>query len=312
MNSTPHIFDTALRRKRRERAAKRCAKTGAAFFTRRCAEDTADRLQDIARQFEQALIIAPPEFWPLVCAQLPESKIPKNVIFCYDAADAQSCDAKPAIAAKDDALPFKANSFDLVISILNLHGVNDVPGALSNIAHVLRPDGLMLSAVFGGATLSQLRQSFYRIESAQHGGLSPRVAPMIDFSQCAALLQRAAFALPVVDTDRFTLSYDALAKLTADLRDSAQTNTMVERGRAPLSASFMRALETDLMASSPAKTSARTKTSTGDKHAPRFEITFEILWMTGWSPHKDQQKPLKPGSAKMRLAEALGVKEQKL
>lgn len=260
----------------------------------------------MARQFEQALIIAPPQFWPLVCAQLPAGKIPKHVTFCYDAPSAQAAQTELSIDAKDDALPFKANSFDLVISILNLHDVNDVPGALSNIAHILQPDGLMLSAVFGGATLTQLRQSFYKAESALLGGLSPRVAPMIDFSQCASLLQRAGFALPVVDTDRFTLSYAALAKLTSDLRDSAQTNTLIERSRAPLSASFMRALEADLLTSWPAKTSRSGNTP------PRFEITFEILWMTGWSPHKNQQKPLKPGSAKMRLSAALGVKEVKL
>jgi len=134
---------------------------------------------DISRTFERALIIAPSSFWSLVLRNLPESKHPLNCTLCYDA------EALPAhiINCSDDALPFEKNSFDLVISILNLHSVNDMPGGLINIAHVLAPDGLMLAAYFGGATLSQLRQSFYSVESALNGGLSPRVIPMIDFSQ---------------------------------------------------------------------------------------------------------------------------------
>ena len=277
---------------RRARAAKR---TQSAFFMQRCAEDALERLLDLSRQFERALIIAPPGFWPLVEKNLPDAKTPKEVVLCYDGMDLPP----PMIAAADDGLPFDAASFDLVISVLNMHSVNDLPGALFNISHILKADGLMLSAYFGGHTLTELRQCFYRIETEKLEGLSPRIAPMIDFSQSASLLQRAGFALPVVDTDRFTLSYTALSKLLADLRDAGETNVLIARENRALSQSFYQALEQDLRQSSPANNG-------------RFSISFEILWATGWKPHESQQKPLKPGSAKMRLSEALGVKEQKL
>jgi len=250
---------------------------------------------DISRTFERALIIAPSSFWSLVLRNLPESKHPLNCTLCYDA------EALPAhiINCSDDALPFEKNSFDLVISILNLHSVNDMPGGLINIAHVLAPDGLMLAAYFGGATLSQLRQSFYSVESALNGGLSPRVIPMIDFSQSAALLQRAEFALPVVDTDRFTLSYETVQKLISDLRDAGETNILTSRQKAPLSRQFYHALDGEL------------KKTYSDKPG-RFSMSFEIIWATGWMPHESQQKPLKPGSARMRLSDALGTIERKL
>ena len=292
MNDAPDIFDSRARRARRARAAKR---TESAFLIERCAQDTAERLSDISRQFEHALIIAPPSFWDLLMRYLPEDKRPMNSTFCYDS------EALPPhmVSSLDSALPFKENSFDLVISVLNLHSVNDLPGALMNIAHILVPDGLMLAAYFGGTTLTQLRQSLYSVESAIHGGLSPRVMPMIDFSQSASLLQRAGFALPVVDTDRFTLSYGMLGKLLSDLRDTGETNILTARRKTPLSLKFYQALEAELMTEYPEKSG-------------RFAVSFEIIWATGWTPHESQQKHLKPGSAKMRLSDALGAVEKKV
>ena len=292
MNTAPDIFDVKARRVRRARAAKRGRKS---FFLHRCARDAAERLLDISRTFERALIIAPPGFWQMVLTCLPESKYPKTTQLCYDAPNL----AKAMVSCADDALPFKEDSFDLVISILNLHSLNDLPGALMNISHILRPDGLILASYFGGSTLSELRQSLYHVESRQLEGLSPRIAPMIDFSQSANLLQRAGFALPVVDTDRFTLSYERLSKLLSDLRDAGETNILSARNKDALNRSFYNALEDHLKASSPDKLG-------------RFKMSFEILWATGWAPHNSQQKPLRPGSAKMRLSDALGVKEQKL
>lgn len=292
MNEAPDIFDRQARQQRRARAARR---TSSAFLLQRCAQDAAERLMDISRTFERALIIAPPSFWDLLAPHLPEGKWPLSRTFCYD-----SSGLPPHIlACADDTLPFEKDSFDLVISVLNLHSINDLPGALMNIGHVLTPDGLMLAAYFGGAAFTELRQSLYRVETAELGGLSPRIAPMIDFSQSASLMQRAGFALPVVDTDRFTLSYAALPKLLSDLRDAGETNILTARNKSPLNRCFYESLERDLKQSSPAK-------------GERFSISFEIMWATGWAPHESQQKPLKPGSAKMRLSEALGVKEQKL
>ena len=195
-------------------------------------------------------------------------------------------------------------SFDLVISVLDFHSLNNLPAALAVVRGQLKPDGLMLAALFGGATLTELRQSFYRVETEFSGGLSPRVIPMIDFSQAAGLLQQAGLALPVVDIDRFTLSYKTLVKLTSDLRDAGQSNILVKRTQAALSKSFAAALQTDLFKGAEIKSGAAANA--------RFAITFEIIWMTSWAPDASQQKPLKPGSAKMRLADALGVKEQKL
>ena len=292
MSSAPEIFDASARRQRRARAARR---TQEAFLHMRCVDDVVERLRDINRQFEHALIIAPHGFWDKVAADLPMEKHPVNCTFAYDAVEL----ALPFITAADDALSFEANSFDLVISILSLHSVNDLPGALLNTAHILKPDGLLLAAYFGGETLNELRQSLYRVESALLGGLTPRVFPMIDFSQSASLLQRAGFALPVIDSDRFTLSYGHLSKLLSDLRDAGENNVLKERSLEPLSRTFYSRLEQDLRDMSPAKNG-------------RFSVCFEILWATGWTPHKSQQKPLKPGSAKMRLSDALGVKEQKL
>ena len=292
MTSAPEIFDADARRQRRARAARRSTE---AFLHRRCVDDVVERLRDINRQFQNALIIAPPGFWNHVLKALPEDKHPAQCTFVYDAEGL----TPPLITASDDNLPFDVDRFDLVISILSLHSVNDLPGALMNAAHILAPDGLFLAAYFGGETLSELRQSLYRVESAVSGGLTPRVFPMIDFSQSASLLQRAGFALPVIDTDRFTLSYDRLGKLLADLRDAGETNCLRDRNKYPLNRTFFKMLEGDLLETTPAKTG-------------RFAISFEILWATGWTPHKSQQKPLKPGSAKMRLSEALGVKEQKL
>jgi SAM-dependent methyltransferase len=301
VTTAPHIFDNAARRRARARARRRTQRTGPAFFTQRCAEDTAERLRDISRCFEKALIIAPAGFWPEVVRRLPKDKIPLSVNFCYDGpqdhGDAQISGG--ALQAADDALPFDADSFDLVISILSLHSVNDLPGALMNISHILRSDGLMLAALFGGETLAQLRRGLYEVEAAHNGGISPHIAPMIDFQQAACLLQRAGFALPVVDSDRMTLSYGALGKLLSDLRDQGESNILVSRNKTALLQSIYHALDSHLK-----HAYAASKT--------RFQMSFEILWMTGWSPHERQQKPLKPGSAKMSLADALGTREIKL
>ena len=303
MSTAPHIFDEALRASRRERAARRGAKNHAksndpAFFTERCASDTVERLLDISRSFQNALIIAPPDFWPLVKATLPSEKHPAQVTQCQSILHTAILDEHGIV-----------KSYDLVISVLDFHSLNDLPAALGVVRSQLKPDGLMLACLFGGATLTELRQSFYRVETRFSGGLSPRVIPMIDFSQAAGLLQQADFALPVIDIDRFTLSYKTLFKLASDLRDAGQSNILVKRAQAALSKSFADALQVDLFESAQIE-SAQIKSEAAANR--RFAITFEIIWMTGWAPDASQQKPLKPGSAKMRLADALGVKELKL
>jgi SAM-dependent methyltransferase len=205
-------------------------------------------------------------------------------------------DRGPRIVADEEALPLAAGSLDLVVSGLALQTVNDLPGALVQIRRALRPDGLFLAALLGGDTLNELRQSFAAAESELEGGASPRVAPFADLRDMGALLQRAGFALPVTDTDRVTVRYATPIALMLDLRRMGATNPLVERRRVPLRrAALMRAI--DIYA-------ARFADSDG-----RVRASFDIVWLSGWAPHESQQQPLQPGSAKMRLADALGTQE---
>lgn len=286
-----------MRRARAEKRIERSGKLG--FFMQRCAEDAADRIQDINRRFERALIIGPAGFWPQLRALLPIDKHPKTVVLAYDINKAENGDSRLDIIAPDDGLPIDGPKYDLILSVLSLHSVNDLPGALLNMRHILAPDGLMMASLFGGDSLRELRTVFYSVEAERRGGMSPRIFPMIDFSQAAQLLQRTGYALPVVDTDRFTVNYGALATLINDIRDNGDSNVATSRDKAPLSRSFYTALEA----------AYREQFSNA---AGKLTASFEILWMTGWAPHDSQQKPLKPGSAKMRLSDALGAKEIKI
>jgi SAM-dependent methyltransferase len=174
--------------------------------------------------------------------------------------------------------------------------VNDLPGTLIQIRRALKPDGLLLTALVGGDSLVELREAFAQAESEIEGGLSPRVAPFADLRELGALMQRAGFALPVVDSDRLTVRYDSPFALMRDLRAMGATNILSERRRAPLKR----------------RTLQRMTQIYADRFADadgRLRATFEIAWLSGWAPHESQQKPLKPGSAAQRLADALGTKE---
>jgi SAM-dependent methyltransferase len=174
--------------------------------------------------------------------------------------------------------------------------VNDLPGALIQIRRALKPDGLLLAAMLGGDTLFELREAFAVAESEIEGGVSPRVAPFVDLRDAGALLQRAGFALPVTDIDRLTVRYDTAFNLINDLRRMGATNPMLERRRVPLRRA--------------------TLTRMAHIYAERFadadgrvRATFDIVWLSGWAPHTSQQQPLRPGSARTRLADALGTIE---
>jgi len=203
------------------------------------------------------------------------------------------------IVADEERLPFADASLDLVVSLLNLHWTNDLVGALIQIRQALKPDGLFLGALLGGETLTELRQALMQAEIDIHGGAGPRVSPFADALDGAGLLQRAGFALPVADIDRVTVRYDHPIKLMADLRAMGETNVLYERSPRPLTRAVLGRMS--------------------EIYAERFALpdgripaTFEIVSLTGWAHHASQQQPLKPGSAKMRLADALGAVEGKL
>ena len=200
------------------------------------------------------------------------------------------------VAADEEALPFADGSLDLIVSALALQFVNDLPGALIQIRRALKPDGLFLAALIGGDSLTELREAFAQAESEIEGGVSPRVAPFADVRELGALLQRAGFALPVVDSDRLTVRYESVFALMRDLRRMGATNVLTERRRAPLRRATLQRMA-EIYAQRFADPDGRVR------------ATFEIVWLSGWVPHESQQKPLRPGSARQRLADALGTKE---
>jgi len=243
----------------------------------------------VLRRFELALDLGTPsDEVRAALARLPS-------IGAIVAADAVPR-AAPFVAAEVEALPVGDGTLDLVVSALALQFVNDLPGTLVQIRRALKPDGLFVAALLGGDTLTELRQSFAAAESEVESGVSPRVAPFADLRDLGALLQRAGFALPVTDTDRLVARYDSAFGLMADLRRMGATNALTSRRRRPLRrATLMRMAEI-----------YRQRFADADG---RVRATFEIVWLSGWAPHPDQQQPLRPGAAKTRLADALGTNE---
>ena len=287
----PLIFDRMLVRAHRRRAASLGAAT---FLLDRVAGDLADRLAAVLRRFELALDFGTPG--EAVRAALARLGSVGTMVAADAVPPIGGAPARPFVAADEEALPFRDAAFDLVVSALALQFVNDLPGVLVQIRRALKPDGLFLAALLGGETLTELRQSFAAAESEVEGGASPRVAPFADLRDLGALLQRAGFALPVTDADRVTVRYDSAFALMHDLRRMGATNALIDRRRIPLKrATLMR------MAGFYAE---RFSDEDG-----RIRATFEIVWLSGWAPHPSQQQPLKPGSAKARLADALGTHE---
>jgi SAM-dependent methyltransferase len=286
------IFDRALLRQRRRRAM---AFGPATFLLDRAAEDMADRLAAVLRRFELAADLGTPG--DAVRAALARLGSVGKIV----AADILPgpADAEMFVAAAEEALPFGDATLDLVVSALALQFVNDLPGVLVQIRRALKPDGLFLAALIGGETLHELRFSFAAAESEIEGGISPRVAPFADLRDLGALLQRAGFALPVTDVDRVTVRYDSVFDLMHDLRRMSATNALLARRRTPLKRTTLLRM-------------AEIYAQRFSDPDGRVRATFEIVWLSGWAPHPDQQQPLKPGSAKTRLADVLGTREIKI
>lgn len=293
MTAPPRIFDRSLLAARRRRALARQA-PGADFLFARAAEDLAERLSAVARQFDIAVDLGSPT--PALSGLVRATGKVGSVIRLgriISEGDA------PSIVADEEALPLRPGSVDLVVSALALQEVNDLPGVLAQVRAALKPDGLFLASLLGGETLAELRTSLAEAEAEATGGASPRIAPFAEVRALGALLQRAGFALPVADQDRVTVRYGDALGLMRDLRAMGSANSLVERSRTPLARRILfRAVE--IYAERFADPDGRVR------------ATFDIVSLSGWAPHPDQQKPLKPGSARSRLAEALGVDERPL
>lgn len=196
-----------------------------------------------------------------------------------------------------ETLPLQPQSLDLAVSALAFQFVNDLPGVLAQIRRALKPDGLLLAAMIGGDTLTELRQAFAEAEAECEGGVSPRVAPFADLRDVGALLQRAGFALPVTDVDSVVVRYDNAFALMQDLRRMGATNVMIERRRTPTRSATMLRM-------------AQIYTQRFADPDGRIRATFDVIWLSGWAPHESQQKPLKPGSAKASLEAAVKGKSK--
>jgi SAM-dependent methyltransferase len=269
--AAPVLFDRALLRARQDRARRGEVAT---FLLDRVTEDMEDRLQAVMRNFSDAA-----EIWtPGELLRKPLADRFKSIVR-IDVDQSETLSLQPA-------------SLDLVVSALAFQFVNDLPGVLAQIRRVLRPDGLLLAAMIGGDTLTELRQSFAAAEAECEGGVSPRVAPFADLRDVGALLQRAGLALPVTDVDRVVVRYGSAFSLMADLRRMGATNVLIERRRTPTRRATM----------------LRMAQIYGERFADadgRIRATFDVIWLSGWAPHESQQQPLKPGSAKASLEEAV-------
>ncbi len=292
------VFDRATLRRRRDRAIETLP--DADFLLAATAEDFADRLGAVLRDFSIAVDLSPAHGY--AAAILRDSGKVGHVVSMAPTPATARREARllrPAacLAGDLEALPFAPESLDLAVSLLGLHWVNDLPGTLVQLRRALRPDGLFLAALIGGQTLTELRAVFLEAEVEITGGVSPRVAPFADLRDMGGLLQRAGFALPVVDSDTITVRYGSPLTLLQDLRKMGATNALADRARTPLRRDVL----------------GRAMALYGERHADpdgKVRATFEVLWVSGWAPHDSQQKPLRPGSAKLRLADALGTEER--
>ena len=271
--AAPTLFDRRLLRARQSRAFKQGPVT---FLLDRVAEDMAERLAAVKRDFAEAA-----DIWT------PGDALRKPL-----ADRLKSFTHLDVLGDPQEVLPFQQETLDLVVSALALQFVNDLPGVLAQIRRALKPDGLLLAAMIGGDTLNELRQCFAAAEAELEGGVSPRVAPFADLRDAGHLLQRAGLALPVTDVDRIVVRYDSAFALMADIRRMGASNILVERRRAPTRRATMLR-----MAQLYAK---RFADADG-----RIRATFDVVWLSGWAPHESQQRPLKPGSATASLAEAV-------
>lgn len=260
------------------------------FLCEMVAEQMADRLLDITKPFDTGVITG--------TERIPQPKL-QEIRKNSEVANFYASDLIPGcvdIVLAEEELPFGKNSLDFIGSFLTLHTANDLPGALIQINYALKPDGLFLGTMFGGETLYELRHVLMQTETQLKGGVAPRVMPFADKQQMGALLQRAGFALPVVDSDIVEVTYDKLTDLLYDLRGMGESNVVSERPSTCPGKSFFKDAE------------AFYRDQFVDEKG-RLKASFEVIYLIGWAPHANQQQPLRPGSADLSLAKALGTEE---
>jgi len=292
MSEDHQTFDRDLLRRRRSRFAHEMPQHE--FLLSHVAAEIADRIGAVLREFPRALdlgayhgmlgraVAALPSVGEMIYAE----SVPALAALC----------PRPSVVCDEDLLPFRDGSFNLVVSGVALHRVNDLPGALVQIRRALRPDGLFMGAALGSRSLHELRYALIEAEADEEGGASPRIAPFADVREYGALLQRAGFALPVSDADLLTVTYPTPRDLMREIRAMGGGNVLAARRKRPL----------------PRQTLERAEAIYRTRHATpdgRVVASFEIVYLMGWAPHASQQKPAAPGSATMRLADALGTTE---
>ncbi|MEM7442061.1 MAG: methyltransferase domain-containing protein [Pseudomonadota bacterium] len=289
------VFDRDLVRAHRARAAP--AIEGHDFLHRHVASGIIDRLDDILRDFTMVIDLG--THGGVLADLLTKRPATKAVVRCDLSPEmvARAPTSEPVVAADEEMLPFGAATVDLIVSAMALHWTNDLPGALVQINQTLRPDGLFLGALLGGSSLTELRIALTEAEIEVSGGANPRLSPLTDIRDLGGLLQRAGFALPVIDRETVTVTYDNVFRMITDLRGMGETNAAINRSRKiPPRAFWPRVAEIY-----------------HDRFAEddgRIPATFEVIYASGWAPAANQQQPLRPGSAKSRLADALGTTEK--
>ncbi|HSF92200.1 MAG TPA: methyltransferase domain-containing protein [Paracoccaceae bacterium] len=275
MTTPPNLFDRDMLSRRRARAR---AIGGADFLHREVAAQISERLEEVNKSFTDAAIIGPQ---PAIWAQ--ELALDPDLPALYHVPD-------------DEVLPVKPSAHDLILHGLALHWANDPVGQLVQARRALRPDGLFIGALFGGQTLQELRIAFAEAETQVEGGLSPRVAPMGEIRDLGALLQRAGFAMPVADSSKLSVTYQSPLHLMRDLRAMGETNVLTSRRKSPLRRETL-------------QKACQIYAENFGLPDGRVRATFEVIFLTGWAPAESQPKPLRPGSAAARLADALGTTE---
>ena len=273
----PEIFDRKLVRRRRARAARTFSDHS--FLHDRAMEDVVDRLETVNRDFPDALL-----FGAAGLEQKLTDRCGVERVYHADIARERLPVAKRSLVYDEELTPFKLASFNLIVSILTLHTANDLVGALAQARMTLKPDGLFIAAIFAEETLSALRSALYAAESEVKGGVSARISPFASVQDFGQALQRAGFALPVVDLDRVRVSYAEPTRLLGDLRGMGETSAL-KRKAAPLTRGVLGVAI--------------------DKLGACEDERFDIAYLTAWAPHESQQKPLAPGSAKMSMEKSV-------